>query len=159
MRARQIECCDKNMDKARAHLQQMRMQDKKYYDQTKRLISETSNIGNLVLLHDTKLESSHSAKLNFRWNGPYRIRGILSNKGSYFLEELDGTPLAGSIHGNRLKKFWLRDPKFDIPEKQNMIGDPDRMPDTESTESNPDTTQQNENAQWIPPGQDFAVLI
>ena len=37
-----------------------------YYDQTKRLISETSNIENLVLLHDTKLESSHSAKLNFQ---------------------------------------------------------------------------------------------
>ena len=57
---------------------------------------------------------SRIRKLSYRWLGPYRVRKAIPNKGTYFLEEFDGTELAGSYSGNRLKKFVQRK-KFYMP--------------------------------------------
>ena len=65
MRARQIERWNQDIEEAAAHLQRMQLQRKKQYDQLKNLIKEISKVKELILLHDTKLESSHSKKLNF----------------------------------------------------------------------------------------------
>ena len=54
------------------------------------------------------VEKSHNVKLDNRWLGPYRIRGVRDN-GSYLLAELDGVELRGSVAGNRLKRFFVRD--------------------------------------------------
>jgi hypothetical protein len=43
-----------------------------------------------------------------RWFGPYRIREIPEDSTFYWLEELDGTPLAATFAGNRLKRFFSR---------------------------------------------------
>ena len=96
-----------------------------------------------------KKEKSHSTskKLKYRWSGPYRIREVILEKGSYFLEELDGTPKKNPVHGNRLKKFWLRDPRFDIPEDDERDGDVD-MPDV-----------RDNNQHLIPERETFAVII
>ena len=101
------------------------------------------------MLYDTKKEKSHSTakKLKYRWSGPYRIREVIPDKGSYFLEELDGTLKESPVHGNRLKKFWLRDPRFDISENDERDSDVD-MPDVGDN-----------NRQLIPEGENFAVII
>ena len=52
MQAQQIKKCDENIKKTCAHLQQMRLQEKKYYDQMKNIISKISKKNNLILLHD-----------------------------------------------------------------------------------------------------------
>jgi len=148
MRARQIERRNQDIEEARAHLQRMRIQGKEYYDRMKRLVKETPKVGDLVLLHDTEREKSYvpQDKKGYRWQGPYRVREVIPNKGSYFLEELDGTPMTDPIHGHRLKRFWLRDPRFNVN-------------DEEDNGSDQDDHENNDDTQWIPQGEDFAVVI
>jgi len=127
MRAQQIERRDEDIEEARAHLQRMREKGKERHDWTKQLISDPAKEGDLVLLHDSALKTNLSRKLRFWWTGPYRVRSVIKEKGTYFLEELDGTPFRDHIHGNRIKKFWLRG---ESPEEQigstenNMDEDP-----------------------------------
>ena len=49
-----------------------------------------------------------SRKLSFKWLGPYRIANAVKDKGTYMLEELDASQLAGTFADNRLKKFHPR---------------------------------------------------
>jgi len=76
----------------------------------KRLRSSELRVGDLVLLHTGKRQQSRvlREKLDNYWRGPYRIREVLENSTFYYLEELDGTPLAKTIARNRLKKFFSR---------------------------------------------------
>ncbi len=60
------------------------------------------------MLHDTRREKDMSRKLSFKWLGPYRICDAIKDKGMYILEELDGSRLAGTFAGDRLKKFHPR---------------------------------------------------
>ena len=46
-----------------------------------------------------------SRKLSFKWLEPYQICDAIKDKGTYILEELDGSQLAGIFAGDRLKKF------------------------------------------------------
>ena len=61
-------------------------------------------IGNVVLLHQTRMENQMSGKLEDKWQGPYYIHDILGN-GSYKLHRKDGIILSKSIHGNHLKLY------------------------------------------------------
>ena len=54
------------------------------------------------------MDMSTASKLAYRWQGPYRVRRAISEKGTYELEEFDGTPIPGTCPGNRLKKFVKR---------------------------------------------------
>ena len=67
-------------------------------------------IGNHVLLHDTRLNQSHSHKLHDRWIGPYCITDVSKKRerGTYQLAELDGVVLEGYFPGDWLKKFTVR---------------------------------------------------
>src|SRR5436190_6752153 len=103
MRARQIERRDEDIEEAVAHLQRMREQGKEQYDRMRAVIKELPKKGDLVLLHNSKLETSHSKKLKFRWTGPYRVKEVVNEKGTYWLEGMDGTQLKLPTHGNRLK--------------------------------------------------------
>ena len=51
--------------------------NKRYFDQRRRRRPESENhvigLGDMVLLHDTKLDVSHSHKLSNRWVGPYKV--------------------------------------------------------------------------------------
>ena len=159
MRARQIKRRDVDVDEARAHLQRMRLQGKEHYDKIKNLIKDPPQKDDLVLLHDTKAKKTRSAKLKFRWSGPYRVRDVINEKGTYFLEELDGTPFRKNFHGNRIKRFWARDKSMYVP-----IDDSEEEESDAGEENDPivdkEQQQDDENeARWIPPGQDFAVVI
>jgi hypothetical protein len=73
--------------------------------------NHTIGLGDWVLLHDTKLEHSHSHKLSERWTGPYRVIDVTrkEDRGTYRLAELDGTELEGFYAGDRVKKFVRRE--------------------------------------------------
>ena len=95
---------------AAENLRNSRKGNKAYFDQQKRFRGgeEQLHVGDLVLLHNTKKVKTYSSKNKFEdnWFGPYRIREIPENSTFYRLEELDGTHLAESFAGNRLKKFF-----------------------------------------------------
>ena len=63
-----------------------------------------------MLLYNTVTEKSQSVKykLKDKWCSPCRIRQIPPNFTYYYLEELDGVPLAKAFAGNRLKKYFSR---------------------------------------------------
>jgi hypothetical protein len=90
-----------------------RKANKAYFDQQKRLRGDQQqlHIGDLVLLHNTRKQQTRSRahKLDDNWHGPYRIHEIAENSTFYRLKELDGTHLAASFAGNRLKKFFSRE--------------------------------------------------
>ena len=44
-------------------------------------------------------------KLSYKQLSLYKVRKAIPDKGTYFLEEFDGTALAGTYSRNRLKKF------------------------------------------------------
>jgi hypothetical protein len=54
-------------------------------------------------------------KLQPKWQGPFRIKRS-SEKGFYKIKDLDGTKIGGTLHGNRLKRFRVRDPEGIRPE-------------------------------------------
>lgn len=107
LRARQLERRDEDLKEAILHLQRMRAEGKDIFDQNHQLREDELKAGDFVLLHDTGRFRNWVVdnKLAFRWLGPYQIQEANSLKGTYFLGELDGTPISGSIAGNRLKRF------------------------------------------------------
>ena len=98
---------------AAENLRNSRKANKAYFDQQKRLRGDQQQlqIGDLVLLHNTKKLKTYSSKIKLddNWYGPYRIREIPEDSTFYRLEELDGTPLTQSFAVNRLKKFFSRE--------------------------------------------------
>jgi len=69
---------------------------------------EPLQVGDLVLLHNTVLQHSHSSKLNDKWRRPYRIREVSNHSTFYRLGQLDGVLIALAIAGNRLERFYSR---------------------------------------------------
>ena len=102
----------------------MRLEGKERHDEKHGIRVEELAVGQVVLLHDTRREKDMSRKLSFRWLGPYRITDAVNEKGTYMLEELNGSRLAGTFAGDRLKKFHPRQrlhaPNLDLEELPNL---------------------------------------
>jgi hypothetical protein len=83
---------------------------KEEFDQRHSIRSKVLEVDDLVLLHNSARERdmSRQAKMAFRWLGSYRILEANHQRGAFRLKELDGTPLQGTVAGNRIKKFYLR---------------------------------------------------
>lgn len=105
MHARQLQRRDEDLEEPTLHLQYMRLKGKKRHDLKHGICEEELAIGNIVLLHETRREKDMSQKLSFKWLGSYQICNAIKTKGTYILEELDGSRLAGTFAGDRLKKF------------------------------------------------------
>jgi hypothetical protein len=92
------------------------MEGKEAFDRTRQIHQKEIKEGDLVLRHDSiaEIDMSRNRKLSYKWLGPYRVRKAILEKGTYILEEFDGTPLAGTYASNRLKKFVERD-RFYVP--------------------------------------------
>jgi len=86
----------------------MRLQGKAYFDKNRRERRQELRVGDLVLLYNSVLDKQWSQKLKNRWNGPYKIREIRQDRGTYLLSELDGTEMKGIYAGDRIKKFNTR---------------------------------------------------
>ncbi len=108
LRARQLQRQVEDLQEEVLYLQRMRLEGKKCHDE-KNCIRDTELIaGDFVLLHNTRREKDMSIKLSFKWLSPYQISELVKNKSTYMLEELDGTHLAGTFAGDRLKIFHPR---------------------------------------------------
>ena len=86
----------------------MRLEGKERDNEKHGIRDEELAIGSIVLLHDTRRKKDMSQKLAFKWLGPYRIYNAVGEKGTYMLEEPNGSRLAGTFTGDRLKKFHPR---------------------------------------------------
>ena len=66
--------------------------------------------GDLILLHDTRIDRSHLHQLSDRWIEPYKVTDATKkdDSGTYKLAELDGTELEGIFSGDHIKKFTIR---------------------------------------------------
>jgi hypothetical protein len=95
--------------------QKSREANREYLDKNLRQRPDNENhtigLGDLVLQHDTKLDSLHSHKLSDRWSGPYKVTDASrkEDRGTYKLAELVGTELEGIFSGDRVKKFVTRE--------------------------------------------------
>ena len=91
----------------------------------KNIINETLKKNDLILLHDMQDVISYLiiTKMKFQWSNSYHVWEMISDKDSYFLEELNETIMKSSVHNNRLKKFWLWDLWFDISEDETSEND------------------------------------
>jgi len=107
-RARQLERQREDIDAAIQNLKESRDANKQYFDQVANLRAEAFQIGDLALVHETKIEQSQGAKMDARWRGPYRVTEIAQSLGTYRVAELDGAELAGWIDGSQLKKLFTR---------------------------------------------------
>ena len=96
---------------AAINLRNSRKANKAYFDQHKRLRPQSQSLeaGDMVLLYDSTLQKNRHTKFKDKWRGPFRVVKKAENSTFYLLEELDGTPLAGTTAGNRLKKFHSRE--------------------------------------------------
>jgi len=78
-------------------------QERQRKRQNEKIIRETLNIGDEVLLYRDTVEASWSAKLEPKWDGPYRVQDIKAQ--SIWLRRTDGTIIPSAVHRNRLKKY------------------------------------------------------
>jgi hypothetical protein len=82
------------------------MRNKERFDRTHRLRPTKMEEGDWVLVYDSSLDNQHKATRKFarRWFGPYVVTSV-SDNGTYHLTELDGTRIAVSVAGKRIKAF------------------------------------------------------
>ena len=116
LRTRQLQGRDEDLDEVRLRKQRKRIEGKESFDQSHQIRQTEIKEKDLVLRHDSvaEIDMSRSRKLSYKWLGPYRVRKAIPDKGTYILEEFDGTELAGTYSGNRLKKFVQRS-RFYMP--------------------------------------------
>jgi hypothetical protein len=116
LRTRQLRCRDEDLDEVRLQKQRKRIEGKESFDQSRQIRQTEIEEGDLVLQHDSiaKIDMSQARKLSYKWLGPYRVQKAVPDKGTYFLEEFDGTKLASTYSSNRLKKFVQRN-RFYMP--------------------------------------------
>jgi hypothetical protein len=117
---------------------------KEVFDLNHRLRTDELRKGDLVLRHDTagQIDKSSATKLAYKWLGPYKIKEAIAKKGTYTLEELDGTLLSGTYAGNRLKRFFLRQGVY--------VSEEDTASDLASNDSRDDQLQNSDQLQEGP---------
>lgn len=64
-------------------------------------------VDDLVIVFRSEDKTNFSAKLAFRWKGPFRIREVLHGGASYRLAELDGTDMDITFPPKNLKHVPL----------------------------------------------------
>jgi hypothetical protein len=112
MRARVLERREEDMEEAALHLRRIRETNKVAFDDQHdhQLRDTILEKGSLVLRRDNKrdVDMSRREKLSFRWLGPYRVRDVVEDRGTYLLEEMDGTLLRGTFAADALRPFRIR---------------------------------------------------
>jgi hypothetical protein len=109
LRAKQFEHRDDRLKEAVDRTVRLREMNKAWFDAKANLRPSPMEPGDMVLVRDVigDLDMSRNQKLRPRWKGPFRISQA-SEKGTYLLEELDGTPLKATYAGNRVTRFYQR---------------------------------------------------
>jgi hypothetical protein len=111
VRAMQLDLRDQFIKDAAARVRRLRALKKEYWDDHKEIQRDEFQPGQLILLWDSvrEIDMSRVRKLDARWLGPYRISSTSrSDRGTYQLEDLDGTLFRHTTPGWRIKAFKER---------------------------------------------------
>ena len=110
VRIRQLQCQAEDVEKAAEKLKEARIKNKARFDKVNRLRPRKIQEGDWVLVLDSSLENQYSTMRKFakRWFGPYEVRKV-TDKATYYLNELDGTEIHTPIAGKRIKIFKRRE--------------------------------------------------
>ena len=85
------------------NIKQAQERQKRHHDD--HITPRPFEIGDKVLVRRSKLETSHSAKFDSMWDGPFYIHQV-HRHGTYTLRPLDEwNPISGRFHGDRLKLY------------------------------------------------------
>jgi len=106
--ARQLARKEEDVREALENIRKSCLRNKVYFDKNRQERVDQIGVGDLVLLYNSVLDTQWSQKLSNKWLGPYQIRQIVQDKGTYLFEELDGTKLEGRYAGDRVKRFYPR---------------------------------------------------
>ena len=98
--------------KAQGFIKNAQARQKKTHDQAN-LILQPLKIGDPVLLYRNMIETSWSAKLEPKWEGPYFIQSIKGT--THTLRRTNGTILPKHFHRNRLKLYHERPKSKYVP--------------------------------------------
>jgi len=82
-RARQLERKEEDVRKAQENIRKSRLRNKAYFDKNRCERVDQIEVGDLVLLYNSVLDKQWSQKLSNKWLGPYRIRQIAQDRGTY----------------------------------------------------------------------------
>ena len=181
----QIEHQDHDIEEAVLQVQHHREENWERYNDWNQLRDTPLEEGFLVLLYNTKWETSYTNKLVFWWLSPFQICEIRDN-GSYLLKELDGTRFSTSVQGSCLKPFYtayqvdedstemireIIDNSMDILEVDNSFPAEENEPKHAGPETHKkaldtidpdieDTEEEEEDLQdLIPQGHNLAVIV
>ena len=78
---------------------------------------------------------------------------MISDKNSYFLEELNKTMMKNFVYNNRLKKFWLWNSWFNISENDEASKNNNQDSDINVLKT------ENNDQDWISNKKEFAMII
>jgi hypothetical protein len=107
-RLRQILRMEKDVELALHRMSESRRKGMLYHDKVNaHRLRGPLPIGTTVLYQNVLKEASHGRKLEDRWFGPFRVRERLA-KGSYLLEEMDGTEMRSPYPTKRLRRYFPR---------------------------------------------------
>ena len=107
-RAKQFERREDDLQIAASRLRSNRQANKEFFDKKRKERQGSLKKGDMVFLYNSRLDKHWSKKLDNRWSGPYLINDIKESRGTYLLQELDGTIMDGVYPGERLKRFFSR---------------------------------------------------
>ncbi len=107
MRTRQLQKKNENMNEIKNLLKRMRKQKKEYFVAEHVTIDKKINKSDFVFLHDIQHENDRSInrKLKYKWRKSFRIKKIIQDKKTYFLQKLDEIDLIEIFVENKIKKF------------------------------------------------------
>ena len=96
----------------KARKEEIKRQDKQCYDKAKRTVTPCWAVGDLVLLHDTRIRpGSNQVITNKRYHGPYVIQQIVCGndigQAYKLIRERDGKPLRNLVTSDRLKIYHV----------------------------------------------------
>ena len=93
------------------------------------------------------MNMSTTKKLAYRWMGPYQVRNAIPEKGTYELEEFDGTLVPGMHPGNRLKKFVKRKGLYEPVRSEEEEEEGSEAKDARECEGSDENIEQNKTIQ------------
>ncbi|KAK4698933.1 hypothetical protein P7C70_g7335, partial [Phenoliferia sp. Uapishka_3] len=123
----QLERKSEAVEEATERLLKSRMDSLVYHDKVNaHRLRAPLKPGALVLVQNAKLENRKGGKFLPRWTGPYRVNTRLK-RGSYLLEELDGTVMKKAYATKRIRRYYARGIDKDDIEEGNEDGEEEEI--------------------------------
>jgi len=96
----QLATKEEDVREAQENIRKSHPRNKAYFDKNRHERMDQIGVADLVLLYKSILDNQWSQKLSNKYLGPYRIRQIAQDRGTYLSGELDGTKLEGIFAGD-----------------------------------------------------------